>query len=92
MSLRLVELQVALPRTLDASKTQQKIDQLPSVAHNLAAAAIKQTDRKKRKTVLKSEKKSNPGLGIEYNRNNELKKESKIDIHPYKGKIFDLNG
>jgi hypothetical protein len=92
MSLRLVELQVALPRTLDASKIQQKIDQSPSVAHNLAAASIKQTDRKKKETVLKSEKKSNSGLGMEYNRNTDLKKESEIDLHPYKGKLFDLNG
>ncbi|WP_313798654.1 hypothetical protein [Cytobacillus sp.] len=105
MSLKSVEMQIALPRTVEAGKIQEQLQQR---GHNMNEIATQQTlkeDEKKRKTVIKQEQKGNVHLSQkkkdhhhERNRQqaNEEKKEEpeekNKEYHPYKGTVIDFSG
>ncbi|MFZ3587895.1 hypothetical protein ACOI1C_01215 [Bacillus sp. DJP31] len=100
MSLKLLELQVALPRTIDASKIQEQMQQRgQNMQDHITTSMLKQEDRK-RKQVVKNEKKEKSSLQLGMRSssvgNLTAKKKEQIqenkEVHPYKGNTIDLNG
>ncbi|WP_019242282.1 MULTISPECIES: hypothetical protein [Bacillus] len=57
MSLKAIEMQVALPRTQDAGKMQEQIQQRSQIAHDLAAHEMQKEVEKQEKSVMKYEQK-----------------------------------
>ncbi len=100
MSLKLVELQVALPRTIDASKLQEQLQQRGQNMQDHITTSLLKQDEQKRKQVLKNEKKEKSSLQLSQQSSSgnrfSLKKngqdEENREIHPYKGNNIDLNG
>lgn len=101
MSLKLIELQVALPRTQDAGKLQEQMQQRGQNMQNHIASSLLKQDEKKRKQVVKNKKKekSSLELGQRPSSGNSSKAKKKPEqnqevreVHPYKGNYIDLNG
>ncbi|RVT67076.1 hypothetical protein ACQRXC_07130 [Niallia taxi] len=102
MSLKAIEMQVALPRTFDAGKIQDQQDQRGQLMNNNALQATLQEEIKKRTTVIKGEEKGN----ISSNRHKDGKNRSDsqgkrkqnrdeellLSEHPYKGNNIDYSG
>ncbi|MBU8877858.1 hypothetical protein BGM26_02480 [Bacillus sp. FJAT-29790] len=105
MSLKLIEMQIALPRTMEAGKIQEQLQQRGQNMNDFAAQASQKEEEQKRKTVIKQEQKSNvkltqeekdhnKGTGSQGNRNDkstEMVNEKK-EQHPYKGIVIDYSG
>ncbi len=104
MSLKLIELQVALPRTQDAGKLQEQMQQRGQNMQDHISASLLKQDEKKRKQVVKNEKKEKSSLELNQRSsinghgpnsrdkdNSENSKEAQEE-HPYKGKFIDFNG
>jgi hypothetical protein len=105
MSLKSVEMQIALPRTVEAGKIQEQLQQRGQNMNDIAAQQKLKEDENKRKTVNKQEQKGNVQLS-QKNRDNqhdlngqqededdkEEKQRKKKDYHPYKGKVIDFSG
>ncbi|KXG10575.1 hypothetical protein AT864_01166 [Anoxybacillus sp. P3H1B] len=86
MSLKLVELQVALPRMNEIGKIQEQLQQQSGLAQaQLAAAMQKRQERAKRQVTSKQTTQSacweKEKHGIQHKQ-----------VHPYKGKNIDLMG
>lgn len=103
MSLKSVELQVALPRTLDAGKVQEQLQQRGQAMGEMAAESTRKDEEKNRHSVLKQEQKQNVRLGNEDGSNQKgsdgqtskekHRKNSRSEqSHPYKGKVIDYSG
>lgn len=107
MSLKLIEMQIALPRTQDAGKIQEQLQQRGQVQHDHAAHEVRKEVEKKQQSVIKEEQKSslqfnpqdgNPDKGPfsqqpKKNKNEDEKKRSSVSQdHPYKGKSIDYSG
>ncbi|CAH0346164.1 hypothetical protein [Bacillus sp. CECT 9360] len=104
MSLKAIELQVALPRTHDAGKIQEQWQQKDQLAHHHAANEVHKDDEKKRTAVIKQEQKEKlslhkdgEGAGQEGNQRQPRKKKTmdarqKKYQHPYKGISIDYSG
>ncbi|HAQ06188.1 MAG TPA: hypothetical protein DCR24_01115 [Bacillus bacterium] len=105
MSLKAIEMQIALPRTHEAGKIQEQLQQRGQHLQDQAAQRVTKEDELKRKTVIKNEQKSEArlnkdGSGSSHheneNKNKETKqkKNSKLNHphHPYKGKRIDYSG
>lgn len=98
-------MQIALPRTVEAGKIQEQLQQRGQNMHDIAAQQKLKEDENKRKTVNKQEQKGNVQLS-QKNRDNqhdlngqqededdkEEKQRKKKDYHPYKGKVIDFSG
>ncbi|AEH48561.1 hypothetical protein [Parageobacillus thermoglucosidasius] len=81
MDMKLVELQIALPKTYDAGKIQSDVHYYPQLAQSqLAEATKKQMERARRQVT---EKRTSANVGREQN---------KQRVHPYKGKTIDIVG
>ncbi|RLQ95719.1 hypothetical protein [Falsibacillus albus] len=98
MSLKLIEMQVALPRTLDASKTAELIQQRGQVINEEASAQLEKTSVEKRSQISKSEnaeKNSNDNKQEKpkhpHSSGKDRRKDNKGYQHPYKGNNFDYS-
>jgi len=104
MSLKLVELQVALPRTQDLGKMQEHIQQKGQHLQEHLAAAQQKQDIEQRKQVNKyneAEKNKlqkddqNPSNGSSYTKQSRKQKKQSQQVqghHPYKGNLIDIEG
>jgi hypothetical protein len=104
MSLKAIELQIALPRTHEAGKLQEGWQQRNQLAQHHASHEVHKEDEKKRTAVIKQEQKElpslhtgDPGAGQEGNRRPPQKKKTKDTKekkyqHPYKGTSIDYSG
>jgi len=103
MSLKAIELQVALPRTHDAGKMQEQIQQRSQLTHDLAAREMQKEVEKQEKTVIKQKQKDNVKLKKEEKSGNqyelsvlkEQEEETEEQVkmkHPYKGNAIDFSG
>ncbi|WP_433749805.1 hypothetical protein [Falsibacillus pallidus] len=99
MSLKLVELQVAIPRTADASKTAENILKQGAVISQEASNELEKEYQRKSRQVIenaKSEKTSdqNESRGQKESAalgENKKNKEMNQAKHPYKGNTIDYS-
>lgn len=104
MSLKAIELQVALPRTYDAGKLQEQMQQKGQLTHDFAAREMKKEVEKQEKTVVKKKQKDNVKLKRDEKSGHYVgslalqDQESEEDEtiisakHPYKGNAIDFSG
>lgn len=101
--LKSIELQVAVPRTVDVSKTLQELQHRGELMSQLSHESMEKENEIKRKSVHEMNQKELQGLHERdhHNRKNkaqlgiEKRKKSKKKIqssHPYKGKTIDYSG
>lgn len=103
MSLKTIELQIAIPRTQDAGKIQHELNERSNLANAQANLSVQKEDEKKRTSVLKNEKSAQLKMDNE-NKNkdnheqspsNQSKKDEQGTVetsHPYKGHFIDFSG
>ena len=99
MSLKGIELQIAIPKTVDAGKIAEQKQQQTQLNQDLANSLTERQALKNKETVLEAEEyakldvnQENRGDGQtaeEERRNNE---EEKKTVHPYKGSFVDFSG
>ena len=99
MSLKGIELQIAIPKTFDAGKISEQKQQRAQIAQDQANVLTEQQAEKNRETVLEAkeyakmhpDKKNNENehQNNEERRNNEGEKKTE---HPYKGSFVDFSG
>lgn len=102
MSLKLIELQVALPRTQDIGKVQEQVNQRSQLQQDLLVNAAQLEEEKKRKQVTKNDELGKTLTGNKKsfgqtsqnkeNKNVEKLQEEPKEQHPYKGNIVDFVG
>jgi hypothetical protein len=102
MSLKSIEMQIALPRSIDAAKLHDQLLQKGHIQNDQASGQIKQQEVKQRTTVVKQEQKDhacfhqNGGGSHEQNHQNgkQPKKgnQQNAEKHPYKGNFLDFSG
>ncbi|TQR20946.1 RNA polymerase subunit sigma [Psychrobacillus vulpis] len=100
MSLKGVELQIAIPKTFDAGKVADQLQQQNSVNQANAQAASERQLEKNRETVTKSNNTAEAHLtdGERDKEEQERKKrekkeqEQKQAKHPFKGNFVDYSG
>jgi hypothetical protein len=103
MSLKAIEMQIALPRTQDAGKIQEQLQQRGQHLQEHAAQSVTKEDELKRKTVIKNNQKQEAHLKKDDGSSNQNQEQSRhnkqknIDSHiqqhhPYKGKVIDYSG
>ncbi len=103
MSLKLIELQVALPRTQDLGKIQEQLQQKGQLVQDHLASAQQKEDIEKKKQVNKYDKTTKNKLQKDGQNSNgafETKKRKKQSKqmhpaeahHPYKGNLIDIEG
>jgi hypothetical protein len=102
MSLKAIEMQIALPRTVDAAKMQEQLMQRGQLMNEQANMKVHEEERKQRTTVVKQEHKDNAGFTKHGGNPNQPTKEKKdrqkktnhpfSDTHPYKGNFIDYSG
>ena len=102
MSLKGVELQIALPKTFEAGKLEEKQQQNVNAGQEFANNALQKQLEKNRTTVLKSDKSAqiseeDPSNKKENDNQHEHKKEQKSSPleqaqHPFKGHFVDFSG
>lgn len=105
MGLKLVELQVALPRTQDIGKIQEQLQQRGQHIQEHLAAAQQKEESQKRKQVNPSEETAknrlhkdgqNSNSSSDHDSKNKRKqtKQNQQDQshHPYKGNLIDIEG
>lgn len=101
MSLKSIEMQIALPRTIDAAKLHDQLSQRGQLLNDYANLKMQQEETKQRMTVVKEEQKDNAKFQQERGKsegnthkeekerkNNQKQKEK----HPYKGNFLDFSG
>ncbi|SEN57794.1 hypothetical protein SAMN04488134_101400 [Amphibacillus marinus] len=100
MSWRAVEMQVALPRTQDAGRIQEQIQQRGQFMQDVLASAQLQSELLKRKTVTNLDKKKHL-IDTKERKPNQTMKNSASFVreqqpnkisHPYLGSKIDFNG
>ncbi len=96
-----IELQVALPRTSDAGRIQEQIQQRGQFMQDVIAQAQLQSEEVKRRQVndleqkqkLKNDRHDKKQLNSDTEENQPKEAQSHIKIeHPYLGKRIDING
>lgn len=103
MSLKAIEMQIALPRTQDAGKIQEQLQQRGQHLQEHAAQSVMKEDDLKRKTVVKNHQKQEARLNQEDSRSGQQQqngrgehknKDDQLEQshHPYKGKVIDYSG
>ncbi|MFC5558086.1 RNA polymerase subunit sigma [Ureibacillus thermophilus] len=103
MSLKGVELQIAIPKTVDAGKMAEQHQQNVVQQQFHANEALKRDIEKKQLTVNDTEKisgvserdKEKEGSGKESNHNQKGRKKHQEQVeakHPYKGNFIDFSG
>ncbi|KIL44912.1 hypothetical protein [Jeotgalibacillus soli] len=103
MSLKLIELQVAIPKAVDAGKLASQQQEQNAVAQSQIAALAEKEIQKKRTSVIESAEGEKTTLGkfsgssadqLNHQRQLSEKSESppKNALHPFKGKRVDFSG
>ncbi|MFS1518400.1 hypothetical protein [Bacillus sp. SM2101] len=101
MSLKLVELQVALPRTQDIGKIQEQLEQRGQHMQDQLAIGIQEEEKRKRKQVNSKSKNEKAELTNDHNdkefqqsttKKNQEEEITEDEHHPYKGNIIDYKG
>lgn len=102
MSLKAIEMQVALPRTLDAGKIQEQMQQRAQNMNHIANDAVQHESEKKRTSVIKNEQSTETKLSKDEKKHDQDGKnpehariqleEKENEHHPYKGTIIDYSG
>ncbi|MBY0120668.1 hypothetical protein [Bacillus sp. S/N-304-OC-R1] len=103
MSLKSIEMQVALPRTLEVGKIQEQLQQRGQNINDFATERTHKEEKLQRETVIKNEQKANVklsqdernGSSREDRENNQKKnnrKSAESERHPYKGSVIDYSG
>lgn len=100
MSWKSVELQVALPRTLEQSRTQQIMQHGPQLQNQLDGEQMTRQDRKARasvtesaenaKTELRDRQGQSGGQGRPQSRAVQRAQEEEDNLHPFMGHKLDL--
>ncbi|WP_342512579.1 RNA polymerase subunit sigma [Sporosarcina sp. FSL K6-1522] len=100
MSLKAIELQIAIPKTFDAGKIAEQKQQQSQLSQDLANNLTEKQMLKNRETVLESEKYAALDADGEQRKEQQLaeeqerrqKEEEKKTVHPYKGSFVDFTG
>lgn len=105
MSLKSIEMQIALPRTMEAGKIQEQLQQRGQNVNDFAALRNQKEEEQKRTSVIKHEQKSNVKLSQDdkdkkngsHNQQGREGMKEKIfkemkEKHPYKGNVIDYSG
>ena len=98
MSLKGLELQIAIPKTVDAGKMADQMQQQSLVNQANAQAATERQIEKNRETVIKSnlierDSKGNSQEQDEHEKKDRKKGQETNNIkHPFKGNFVDYNG
>lgn len=100
MSLKSVEMQIALPRTHDAGKIQEQLQQRGQLQNEMAATHSEKEEQMKRSGIFRQEQKdiarfhSNQKGKEEKEQKRRDRQEKKHDKenHPYKGTMLDIRG
>jgi hypothetical protein len=102
MSLKAIELQVALPRTQDIGKLQESMQQRGThVAENLQASILKEDEKlrhqvndlnQKNKAKLNSDQGSSKHNSDSNQKKQQDSKNEEVVKHPYKGTNIDFSG
>lgn len=102
MSLKSIEMQIALPRTQDAGKLQEQLQQRGQLQNDFASENVKKEEDKKKNSVIKQEQKDVARFhkdrhGREETEQQQREKKEKErqkmkEMHPYKGTKVDFSG
>lgn len=100
MSLKSIELQIAIPKTFEAGKIAEQKQQRSLIAQEHANSSTEKQALKNQETVLESEAyaKMNPDArdsreqDEQEKRQQENKEEEQRAKHPFKGSFFDYSG
>lgn len=95
MSLKLIELQVALPRTQDFGKIQEQLQQRGQHMQEQIVAGAKKQDERRRKQVNKKDKTDPTSLHLNQSnqqQGKQVKNQNQKEQHPYIGKTIDISG
>ena len=102
MSLKSIEMQVALPRTFDAQKIHDELAQRGQVINDHAEQKMKKDEFKASSSVLKQEEmvktrlnqdeKDSKNFKEKKERNNKKNQKQSREKHPYKGNFLDFSG
>ena len=101
VSLKLIELQVAVPRTQDIGKIQEQIEQRGQLSQEQLTVGMQKKDERKRKQVNNNEKNDRATLTLKQTSHmHESQEEPEMvededeykQNHPYKGKFIDFSG
>ncbi len=91
VSLKLIELQVAIPRTVDASKASIELMNRGLLQQQQNTEEIRKKDKKESERVNQKEV-TDSGLFHTNHQNQQEMTSSKSTSHPYKGKKIDYSG
>jgi len=97
MSLKAIELQIALPKTFEAGKISEQKQQQAQLHHDLGhEAALKEAERNKRRTLeaakaAKLKKEDEEKKKREREQQKKKKGREKGKEHPYKGSFVDFS-
>lgn len=101
MSLKGIELQIAIPKTFDAGKIAEQKHQQTQVNQDQATARMEQQMIKNSETVLESEKYAKMDADADQREKEraeeerqrlQKEEEKKNTVHPYKGSFVDFSG
>ncbi len=102
MDLKSIDMQIALPRTFDASKLVEQNEYAGQRSSDLASDQMQKEERNKRTGVVKQEQKSevfNHSNGSSQNTTKQSSSRSLHEVddeskphHPYKGLSIDFSG
>lgn len=101
MSLKLIELQVALPRTQELGKMQEQKNQHVMINQQLTSEELKlKAEHEKIKSMkmegkgkgnITSDDQSSNGQSEQKNRRQKEQESEALSTHPYKGKHIDIS-
>lgn len=102
MSLKSIEMQIALPRSIDAAKLHDQLLHKGQIQNDQASGQIQKQETQQRTTVVKQEQKDptrffQDGRGSQGENNQSGKQQKKetrqnAEKHPYKGNFLDFSG
>lgn len=100
LSLKLVELQVAIPRTQDAGKLSEQMSMRGQHMQDYISSELEKAEKKKRSQVTEKNELDNVNIQKETShnsialqqKNKEVKDEIKKERHPFKGNFIDIIG
>lgn len=93
-------MQIALPRTHEAGKLQEQLQQRGQLQNDFASQSVKKEDDKKKSTVIKQEQKDvarfhkdgSPKDNPNQKKSKKDKQQHHKEPHPYKGTKVDFSG
>ncbi|MBD7983555.1 RNA polymerase subunit sigma [Sporosarcina sp. Sa2YVA2] len=100
MSLKAIELQIAIPKTYDAGRIAEQKQQQSQLNQEQAQALTEKQLLKSRDSVIQTEKSAKTDADTKEGKQDgkrahdekELNEEEKETVHPYKGSFVDFTG